>query len=418
MISPALAPPDRPADDVARVLFEEARQRRRRIRLAGCTAVVVLSLTATMLGLTWSRHPQAPGAAEPGAATLIGAAGAARSAQVVWVDWDGRAHLGNLSTLTQHVVAEIDADGGTPLVQAAGRVYWVDQGGRYMQGAFWPTTIEELNLASGRSRDVGPGEFVFPSADQRHLYISKTDTSLAELPIGGSGRSRQLTLPPGWYLPGGFSVAVADGILVQSTDDQAIRHPPALAVWNQDSGQVKILGRSVGAFMGAGLGGGVGDVIGAYTPPGAGYSLLAWMPASCRFPVSCPIRITNTSTLSSRTLRSPLPYGFALGGAFSPDGRLLAVFVNRSPGTGGGTAELAIVSTRTGALRLVPGTRLALGEDLAWARWLPGTKQLIAEGAHRDYLVAAATFSVRPLSFASNGGQDPNYSAAIVPPRR
>jgi hypothetical protein len=414
MISPALAPHERPADDVARVLFEEARQRRRRIRLAGCTAVVALSLTATMLGLTWSRHPQAPRAAGPGAATLIGAAGAAGSARVVWVDGNGRVRLGNLSTLTQHVVAETDADPGMPLVQAGGRVYWVDQGGGYVQGAFWPTTIEELNLASGRSRDIGPGEFVFASADQRRLYISQTDTSLAELPIGGSGRSRQLTLPAGWYLPGGFSIALANGILVQSSDDLAIGHPPVLAVWNQASGQVKVLGRVVGVSPGPGL----GNAIGAYTPPGAGYSLLAWMPASCAFPVSCPIRITNTATLSSRTLRSPLPYGFALGGAFSPDGRQLAVFVNRSPGTGGGTAAVAIVSTGTGALRMVPGTRLPIGEDIAWARWLPGGQQLITAAISHDYLVTPATLSFRQFSFQRDGYQDPGYSAVIVPARR
>jgi hypothetical protein len=73
-----------------------------------------------------------------------------------------------------------------------------------------------------------------------------------------------------------------------------------------------------------------------------------------RFP-ACPITITNTVTLVSRTLRSPPGDGFVLGGAFSPDGRHLAVFANDSPEPGGQTAGLAIASTITGAVRLVPG---------------------------------------------------------------
>ena len=72
------------------------------------------------------------------------------------------------------------------------------------------------------------------------------------------------------------------------------------------------------------------DVIDAYTPPGARYSLLAW---TRRLLQHCPVGITNTATLASLTVRSPNRYGFAYGGlftsgAFSPDGTRLAVFLN------------------------------------------------------------------------------------------
>ena len=76
--------------------------------------------------------------------------------------------------------------------------------------------VQELDPATGKIRDVGPGQWVFPAADGRHLLISPTDTRLIELPAPGSGASRELTLPRGWYVPYGQSVGVAGGVLVQS----------------------------------------------------------------------------------------------------------------------------------------------------------------------------------------------------------
>jgi acetyl esterase/lipase len=62
--------------------------------------------------------------------------------------------------------------------------------------------------------------------------------------------------------------------------------------------------------------------------------------------------------MASRTLRSPLGYGFVLGAAFSRAGRQLAVFVNYRPQDGGQPAEMAIASTEPGTVRLVPAVRL------------------------------------------------------------
>jgi len=392
-------------DGQVRVLFAEARRRRLRIRLAAGVAVVAVAVVAVALGLAWPPLPHS----RDGAAAPAGSSGTAHATGLpllVWVDASGRVVLGNLATSTKRVVAEADADPSAPLVPFGGHIYWVKQSGGQVDGAFWPRTIEELNPATGKSTDIGPGEFIFPSADGRRLYLSQTDTTLAELPAGALGQPTQLALPAGWYLPGGFSVAVANGIVVQSNDTRALTHPADLAVWNPQTGALTVIGRAVGNA--------VGNLIGAYTPPRAGYSLLAWIPASCRFP-SCPITITNTATRSSRTLRSPLGYGFVLGGAFSPDGRQLAVFASISPQPGGQTAELAIVSTATGTARLVPTVRMTVGEDAAWVRWLPHGTWLIVQ-ASRDYLVTAATLTARPFRFTGSG-QDINFSAELIPLR-
>jgi hypothetical protein len=399
--SPAWAAAD---DRAVRVLFAEARRRRRRIRLAGLVVVVALAAAAAALGLVWPRHPagRAGGGSVPAAGS--GAAQAATGPQLAWVNASDGLLLGDLTTFTTRVVAEVNADPSVPLVSFGGHLYWVNQGGGQVDGAYWPQTTEELNLATGTSTDIGPGEYMFLSADGRRLYISQTDTTLAELPSSVPGPNRQLSLPAGWYLPGGFSVAVANGIVVQSNDAQAPARPPDLAVWNPQTRQLTVIGRAIGNY--------VANVISAYTPPGAGYSLLAWTPATCRIPL-CPITITNTATLASRTLRSPLGYGFVLGGAFSPDGRQLAVFVNDSPEAGGQTAELAIASTATGTVRLIPAVRMTVGEDIDWARWLPGGTRLVVL-ANRDYLVTAATLAARPFRFA-DGGQDVSFSAALIP---
>ncbi len=394
-------PPARAADagPIVRVLFAQARRRRRRIRLTGAIIVAALAAAAAALALAWPGRSPSRGGGEP--AAVPGATHAAAVPMLAWVDSSGRLVIGNLATFTSRVAAEVDADPAVPLVAFGSHIYWVKQSGCFAAGAFAAPAIEELDPATGSSTCISPGEYAFPSADGRRLFISQTDTTLAELPAGSPAQPAQLTVPAGWYLPGGFGIAVANGIVVQSEDARWPAHPADLAVWNPRTGQMRVIGRAIGA-------------IGAYTPPGAGYSLLAWMPASCRFP-ACPIAITDTATLSSRTLRSPLGYGFVLGGAFSPDGRWLAVFVNDSQQPGGQTATLAIASTAGGAVRLVPGVRMTVGEDADWVRWLPGGTRLVAL-ASRDYLVTTATLAARPFRFAGRG-PDADFSATLIPPR-
>jgi hypothetical protein len=324
---------------------------------------------------------------------------------VAWVDYHGRVHVGDLATGAQQVIARSKAYPAIPLVQAGGRLYWSAPAGA--RGV-----VQELNPATGRVRFVGAGQgifSVFASADGRQVFFAPTDTRIVELPARGSGARHEFTLPPGWYLPYGGSTGVGNGILVES-GGQTTRAHTVMAVWDPATGELKTIGRDIG-------------VMAASTPPGARYSLLAWLPARCSAGQNCPLRMTNTATVSTKTMRSPLHHGFAIGGAFSPDGKQLAVFVNRSP-LGTGTVQLAMVDAGTGAMRLAGAVRLGIGEDRAWALWLPDGRHLLTGGAVSSYAVNAATLSARPLYFIHGrdhyieASQDINYSAVILPPRR
>jgi hypothetical protein len=134
------------------------------------------------------------------------------------------------------------------------------------------------------------------------------------------------------------------------------------------------------------------------------------------------IRITDTATGSGVTVRSQSRYGFAIGGAFSADGRWLAAFAI----TGAGSrhvspqAQLAIVNTRTGRLRVVPGARYQIGAATLWADAIPGGDQILAGGPANAYLVNAGTLAERAVYFLPGDhrtldiSRDVNYSAVVL----
>ena len=404
------------ADTTAlQALFKEARQRRRRRWLAG-TAIVALAATVTTVSAVTLVH-RTPGRTNSGTRQAAAAPASPSSVAAVWIDDAGGLHVGYLhpgGSVTQRVAAEVNAD-TLPLAQADGRVYWVDPAGTFVPAlGHWSQVVRYLDVATGAVGTAGAGQTVFLSADGRDLFMSQTATTLTETPVTGSGPVRSLTLPRGWYLPGGdgladlFSgagLATANGIVVQS---QTGPGPGGLilGLWDPGRGRVAVIGRARA-------------VVDAYTPPGAGYSLLAWLPAGCRAAGGCPLTITNTATMAARSVRSPLPGGFAMGGAFSPagsSGARLAVFLNAGSGI---TGRLALVDPATGEMRIAPRPGLPLGEDIAWARWLPGGAQLIAGAADGgSYLVTAATLSATPLVAAPGSAAGINYTTAIVPLRR
>jgi hypothetical protein len=395
--------PPRPAASSAaeaEALFAEAhRQRRRRRRLAGGVACLLAGSAAAGLITAWpgdgaGTHHGHPGVAAPRAAGFT-----LPPVRVAWVDYSGQLHIGDLATGTQRIMATVDASPSDPMIVAGGRLYWAG----IKENA---APVREYDMGTGKIGYLPRGNSVFASADGRHLYIVQTGTRLIELPADGIGAPRQLALPAGWHMSGLLgNWSAAGGIVVYSSANDA-SSTSALAVWNPATGTVKIIGRGL-------------DVIDAYTPPATGYSLLAWTPAGCLQP--CPVGITNTSTPASLTVRSPNRYGFTYGGlftsgAFSPDGTRLAVFLNatnpqdpyREP-----ISELAIVNTRTGALRLVRAARLGTYEDVGWARWLPGGHRLIVGAEVGSYAVDADTLSVRAFSFGP--GNDINFSATVLP---
>jgi hypothetical protein len=386
----------------AEALFAEAHRRRRRRRLAGGVACLLLAGSAAAgLMTAWPRDGSGIHRGHPGGtAAPRGSGFPLPPARVAWVDYGGQLHIGDLATGAQRVVATVDASPSDPMIVAGGRLYWAGDS----QNA---APVGEYDIATGKIRYLPRGNSVFTSADGRHLYIAQTGTRLIELPADGTGAPRQLVPPAGWYMSGLLgNWSVAGGIVVYSSDADPSRHPVTLAAWNPATGTVKIIGRDL-------------DVIDVYTPPDTAYSLLAWTPAGCAR--ACPVGITNTSTLASLTVPSPNRYGFTYGGlfstgAFSPDGTRLAVFLNTTNPQdpyNEPISELAIVNTRTGALQLARAARLGTYEDAGWARWLPGSNQLIVGAEAGSYAVDASTLSVRALSFGP--GNDINFSATVLP---
>ena len=391
----------------AEALFAEARRRRRRRRrrLAGAAACLVLAgSAAAVLATAWPRHR----AVKPVAAVVRPAPGVTLPpVRVAWVDYWGQLHVGNLATRAQRVVAKVDASAADPMIQAGGRLYWADDNNN-------AAPIRDYDIATGKIRYLARGNSVFASPDGRHIYIVQTGRRLIELPADGIGAPRRLALPAGWHMSGGLgNWPVADGIVVYSGPADQRRGPTTLAVWNPRTGHVKIIGQDIG-------------VTDTYTPPGASYSLLAWTGGRRK---CCRLGITNTSTLATITVRSPGRYGFTYGGlfsngAFSPDGTRLAVMLNttnprdpyRTP-----YSVLAIVDTRTGAVRLVRAARLVTTEDVGWARWLPRGNQLIVGAEAGSYAVNATRLAARPFSFFGSPGVDIessgdiNFSATILP---
>lgn len=70
----------------------------------------------------------------------------------------------------------------------------------------------------------------------------------------------------------------------------------------------------------------------------------------------------------------------------------------------------------------MPRVSLLMGEDIAWARWLPGGKMLLVGGLTFSGVVNSETLSVRPYYFAHGrdhyieDSQDVNYSAVVIKP--
>ena len=430
-VMPLLPGPAAPADPEA--LFKEAKRRRRRRRLAGLAAFLVLGAAGAIgINAMGPLHKPAPGRAGTGPGRAIPPASVAPGTSVAWVDFHGHLHLGDLAAGRQRVVAKIHAYPALPLTQAGGDIFWVDHQGAYVPALHhWSRVIRELDPATGRTHVIGPGQSVFPAADGRHVFISVTDTTLYEIPVAGHrGSPRLRRLPGGWFMPSGDAAAVGGGVLVQSVYPLAGARVPhtshTYGVWDPRSGKVRPVIRGY-------------ELIGAASPAGAHGGLLAWLPISCSLGQNCRMRITSLQAGSTRLVPSPLGRGFASGGAFSPDGRWLAVFVNQEPalklkGTAASeevpdTALLALIDTRTGVLRLVPGTvTFTVGPVLAWVRWLPDGRHLIAGGNDSSYLVNASTMTARPMYFlpGRDHGRDRyiqdtgdlNISAVVVPPRR
>jgi len=322
--------------------------------------------------------------------------------RLAYVD-NGNLIIGNPAAGALHVGPAVDASSSGPLILAAGQLYWADAS---TDGA----PVRDYDLATGKIQYLPRGEAVFTSAGGRNLYIARSSRTLLEMAADGSGRAVVLRPPAGWFMSrlgaGWAPTVAAGGVIVSSSDSQNDVPPTATeGVWNPASGQVRILGVGIVIF-------------GVYTSPGAHYSLIAWAPPSRGIAQDYSLRITSTLTGAMVSVQSPLHYGFVGAGApaFSPGGTQMAVFVRTaSLGASNGMSQLAIVNTRTGMVRLVPGTKLFTSEDAFWAMWLPHSQRVLAGAVGSAYAVDARTLTARPFSFMP--GTD-GFSAVVLPTRR
>jgi hypothetical protein len=394
-------------DPDIQLLFAEARRRRRRRRLLGSAVSLVLA-GGVAVGVTVGGGGDGTAirgaVGRPPAVTAKSQAFrlALPAARLAWDD-SGLLMIGDPATGAQHVGPAADDSTTAPLVFAAGQLYWADANRTV-------APIRDYDLAAGKIRYLPRGEAVFSSADGRSLYIARNSRTLLELAADGSGRAVALRAPASWHMSGitfGWAPTVAAGGIIVYARDKDGHGPPGAreGLWNPATGQVRILGVGMGIF-------------GIYAPPGARYSLVAWVPASRDIALDDSLRITNTSTGATVVVRSPLHHGFVAGGspAFSPGGTEMAVFVRTAGlGSSDGMSELAIVSTRTGVVRLVPGTKLYTTEDAFWAVWLPGSERILAGALGSAYAVDARTLAVRPFTFfPSTDG----FSAIVLPAGR
>lgn len=406
-------------------LFKEARQRRRRRWLiTGVVLIVILGgLASVLIVVGTTRSPPVPRTApSPPPASNPPITGEAGVPEVAWVDYSGFLHIGDLSGLTQRVVASAHADPTASLVSLDGRVFWVQA---TTTNGPNPTASTVFSIApgTGRKQRIAFGSQVFASLDRSFIYVEWSNSDLAEYWPDGAVKRQDLRIPRGWYLSdagllGNPTPVVANGILVESAPVQVGTAPSTLAIWNPSTGDIHTMGK-------------VWKVIGTYTAPGAQSSLVAWAPAACELTTNCSLQITDTESFSSRLLPSPLGHGFDWGGGFSPDGRELAVFVKSNSGSYDPMTQLALVNVGSGSLRFVPGAEINIGDSLAWAQWLPDGNRVIVGGVggrsldvdnhfivvDNHFIVDARTAKATPFRFIADGNQDVNFSVVVVSSR-
>jgi hypothetical protein len=385
-------------------IFPEARRRGRRRRAftalaaiasGGALAAVIVAVLGNTSSQAGSHTPLVPGSRS--------GSDRAPAAVVAWADYAGVLHVGDLATRGQlqvatHPAANVSTD---PAVVDGGRLLWVDV----------KDQVRSVELATGRVSVVARGIGVTASPDGTRLYVDQGARDFLELNARTLRVTRRVALPAGWQA-NPWVVPVAGGLLLTHSGKGTV-----FGIWRPGG---KVLPLRAATYA----------VLDVYTPPTAGYSLVAWVPRCANhhagFGSGCPLAITNTVTGRTVAVQSPTRYGFT-GGAFSPDGSELAIFVNTdNPSDSFSTphSELALINTATGALRLDPKVKMITTEDAAWALWLPPGRQLLTGAISATYLVDARGLATRPFyfdggdtrSFSIMSSHDLNFSTLVVAP--
>ncbi|HVA08940.1 MAG TPA: hypothetical protein VNG12_19580 [Acidimicrobiales bacterium] len=299
-------------------------------------------------------------------------------------------------------------------------MYFFRRGGPDVSAANGGTRIAALDIGSGRVRSLGAGINLTTTTDGRDLLVALDSSHLVTLSPTGARLSSEWTVPSGYTLNTYASqhplAAVAGGIAIESAHPSPTSGTYGLAIWYPSRGTIRVLGHD--AF-----------VIGSYTRPGSNHSLLAWIDGSGAGADVNRLAITDTATMTTRLVSSPLggvfssavsQYGsdvaefgsnFLGGGAFSPDGRQLAAFVSAFRPHDWPNVQLVLVNPNTGSVQLIANTLIQIGEPAGWATWSPTGSDLFG-GSYREGSVIQA-FALKtgetqatPLTFDKNAADD------------
>ena len=247
-----------------------------------------------------------------------------------------------------------------------------------------PLPVYFLADHASSARIVGMANRVAPAAEPGAVWLTSYPIG-PHGTAGATGFAQEFSaagepLGPRLELPRGFVIDAATdrGLLLTRTQGGGL----AYELWDPATRRVTRTFRSVIA---------------------ASADEIAWAP---RCVARCLVRVLDLST--GRTTRIALLGGSAARGAFSPDGRLLAVAVSiGNGGDGGATAmQLQVASVPGGRLMAVPGT-WASSDALSGFGWPAGGDSLVAELSFMTKVQVAAW---RP------GSSRP--SVAVIRPRQ
>ena len=412
---------DRPE---VQVLIKEARQHQRRRWLAAGAVVIVLGgiivgVVATM-GSHGGARISAPRVDPAGSAARGPSSSRSGAVELAWIA-SGGLHLGDPSNGTDHLVPHTSAAAGPRLVHIGSRVFFFETSGYDPSALNGGRHIAAFDTSTGQVRQLSEGINLTTTADGRNLFVALDPTHLVELSPTGA------RLSPVWTIPSGYTLesyaaqqalaAVAGGIVVQSAlpvSPNSGAH--ALAIWDPAAGSIRrVAGQEV-------------FVIGSYTEPGRDHGLVAWIDATGTGIDSWRLAITDTATLSTRLISSPLrgsfpavDYGdnFIGGGGFSPDGRQLAAFVTAYRPHDWPDAQLVLVNSSTGSVRLVGNTVVQIGEPQGWVAWAPDGTEVFGGSFREGAVIQAFKLKVgqtraTPLSLDRNADDDVTGSAVAM----
>jgi hypothetical protein len=262
----------------------------------------------------------------------------------------------------------VSGEGETPLVSGDGMVVYIHSGQAYRINATGPLGAPPVV--------VGPATSIFPAlggavgiesgpqgGPQRVQYMAAGGT----FPMPGAGPT---DLPPGV-----MAVAqLADGLLVETYSDvnNQFGPNPVLALSRLEGRSTLPLGTASG-------------VIDTHS------TTAAWVTCPTNPPADCSLRLVDTATGRNRPVAAPAGYsGYGGGGAFSADGKSLAVFVSTYDRYGGTVLHLAVINTAT-ASAVVIGPALPVGTPAGTAAWSRDGKWLFFGAAGDGTLYAERT---------------------------